>query len=360
MAEFMPNWDKTKERFKAFWQGEIIDRCMVTVVAPKKGSKPINRPYPTNREDQLAYWFDGEVVLKRHLEDFDNIYFGGDAMPRIFLNAGSAGHAGFFKGSRFDMTSNTVWFEPFIHDIEKDLLVFDPDSYLYKATFALAKYLVAEAKGRFFLSNPDTGGDLDALAHMRGSDNLLMDMVENQDWIKDSMAAIAKVWTRYTKEMHDILYKHNDCGSSVYWLGTWGPEKHGQLQSDISVMFSADNFKEFALSELQYQCDWFDYPLYHFDGIEQIRHLDHLLSIEKLKAIQWTSVYGQPCILEYIPVLKKIQEAGKNLIVFAWDEKILEGLMKNLSSKGLFIISYAPSEDEAKAFVKKVEKLTRE
>ena len=360
MAEYMANWDKTKKRFEAFWQGEIVDRCMVSVFAPKKGAKSISRPYPTRREDQLAYWFDGEVVLKRYLEEFENTYFAGDAMPRVWVNTGAAGHADFFKGSKFDLTSNTVWFEPFLHDIEKNLLVFDPESYIYKSTEALARYLVAEARGRYFVSMPDNGGDLDALAHIRGNENLLMDMVENQDWVKASLETIKKAWLQYTALMHDITFENNDGGSSVYWLHTWGPQKHGQLQSDISVMFSEDTFGEFVMPELQYQCDWFDYPLYHLDGVEQIRHLDYLLSIEKLKAIQWTPVYGQPSQLEYIPVLKRIQEAGKNLIMLTDGGHSLDVLMENLSSKGLYFIINAPSEDDARDIVKKVEKLTRE
>ena len=359
MPEYMTNWDKTKKRFEAFWQGEIVDRCMISVFAPKKSAPP-PRPYPTTKEGQLAHWYDGETVLKMYLEGFEHTYFGGDAMPSIFVNTGAAGHAGFFKGSSFDLTSNTVWFEPFIHDIEKDKLVFDPDSYLYKTTIALAKYLVAECKGRYFVSMPDTTGDLDALAHMRSSENLLVDMVENKSWVKDSMATIAQVWTQYTTQMHDIIYENNHGGSSVSWLSTWGPGRHGQLQSDISVMISADTFGEYVMPEMGYQCDWFDIPLYHFDGVEQIRHLDHLLSLEKLRAIQWTSVAGQPSLLEYLPVLKRIQEAGKSLILNAIDGHTIDVLMENLSSKGLYLLLHAKSEDEARDIVKKVEKLTRE
>ena len=356
----MPNWDKTKKRFEAFWQGEIIDRCMVSVIAPKKGVRRISRPYPTSREDQLAHWFDGEVVLKRSLEEIESTYFGGDAMPRIWVNAGSAGHAGFFKGSHFDLTSNTLWLGAFVHDIEKDGLVFDPGSYLYKSSEALARYLVAEARGRYFVSMPDNGGDLDALAHIRGNENLLIDLVENQEWVKASMTKIKKAWLQYTALMHDITFENNDGGSSVYWLNTWGPGKHGQLQSDVSVMFSEDTFGEFVMPEMEYQCEWFDYPLYHLDGVEQVRHLDHLLSLEKLKAIQWTPVYGQPSQLDYLPELKRIQEAGKNLVMFVANDSSLDVIMENLSSKGLFLIVNTQSEDEAEYVVKKVEKLTRQ
>ena len=134
---------------------------------------------------------------------------------------------------------------------------------------------------------------------------------------------------------------------------------HGQIQCDISVMFSNDIYEKFARTELEEQSSFLEYPLYHFDGIEQIRHLDTLLSIEKLRMIQWTSVVGQPSPLKFIDQLKKIQEKGKGLLLLLKPEEI-ESAMKQLSSKGLFILSEAESREEADRIVKLVERNTRE
>jgi hypothetical protein len=102
---------------------------------------------------------------------------------------------------------------------------------------------------------------------------------------------------------------------------------------------------------------WMDYSLYHLDGVEQIRHLDLLLSLDKLDMIQWTSVVGQPPAVDYIPVLKKIQEAGKCLLLNV-KAKYVEELLTELSSKGLYIVTEAESEDDARDLVKLAEKLT--
>jgi hypothetical protein len=118
-------------------------------------------------------------------------------------------------------------------------------------------------------------------------------------------------------------------------------------------------FKEFVLPELQAQCKLLEYPLYHFDGVEQIRHLDDLLSIPELRAIQWTQVAGQPSALNYIPQLQHIQAAGKNLILIVSEEQI-EPLMQNLSSKGLFLIAHAKTREQADAIIRKVSRLTHD
>lgn len=65
----------------------------------------------------------------------------------------------------------------------------------------------------------------------------------------------------------------------------------------------------------QRQCEFLEYPLYHFDGQEQLRHLDMLLGLKKLRAIQWTPVAAQPPTVAFLPQLKKIQAAGKSLLL---------------------------------------------
>ena len=66
------------------------------------------------------------------------------------------------------------------------------------------------------------------------------------------------------------------------------------MQCDMSVMFSKEMYREFIVDELEQQMEWLEYPVYHFDGVEQEQHLDYILGLKKLKAIQWTHVAGQP------------------------------------------------------------------
>ena len=41
---YKPDWDMTKKRFEAFWNREILDRCMVAVTARK--DNPATSEYP--------------------------------------------------------------------------------------------------------------------------------------------------------------------------------------------------------------------------------------------------------------------------------------------------------------------------
>ena len=130
------------------------------------------------------------------------------------------------------------------------------------------------------------------------------------------------------------------------------------MQADLSVMISQEMYEEFVKPELEEQIRWIDYPVYHFDGIEQTKHLDIILGLEKLKAVQWTHVAGQPSAVHYLPTLQRIQKAGKSLIIMTPAKDIPE-LMDNLSHKGLYLHTEADTPEEAQEIIRYVETHTR-
>jgi len=47
-------------------------------------------------------------------------------------------------------------------------------------------------------------------------------------------------------------------------------------------------FEQFVMPALTEQCDWLDYSMFHLDGHQCIPHLDLILSIDSLNAVEWT------------------------------------------------------------------------
>jgi len=359
--DYISDWEKRKERLTAFWRKEIVDRCCVAIMAPKNNySKELDEllKLPENEEDMLRYWTDGESILKRNRKLMENTIYLGESYPHINLNLGASGHAGFFKGARYQF-QESVWFFPIDMDWDKEEIEFDESSFLYRSLIAIAKYLAEESRGSFIIANPFISGDGDALAHLRGSAELLMDLHTGENYIHNSMSRIQSVWIKTINEIYAIISENNDGGLAVGGFQTWGKGKHACSQCDLSVMISTEHFKEYFFPYLKKQLKSVDIGFYHFDGFEQIRHLDLLLSIEDLKAIQWQAVAGQPPPVEYLPYLQKIQKAGKGLIIPTKPDDV-EKLMAGLSSKGLYMIIEAADSDQAYSILKQVEKLTHE
>ena len=223
----------------------------------------------------------------------------------------------------------------------------------------MISHAVEHGKDKFFICMPDNCGSIDALAHLRGSDNLLLDMLEEPAAVKSSIHKLVDVLKSTGNEFFSLIKENNDNGSTHGWMHLWSKGRMAQLQCDLSVMVSPQMYEEFVLPELEETVEWLDYSVYHLDGKEQIRHLEMILSIKKLNMIQWTPVAGQPPTSDFIPVLKKIQKAGKGLVLLPqlWE---VEKLLSELSPKGLqLVVNGVGSEAEAKALIKKVEEWTR-
>ena len=114
-------------------------------------------------------------------------------------------------------------------------------------------------------------------------------------------------------------------------------------------------FERFVMPDLETICSHIDYGFYHLDGKGQIPHLDLLLSIENLRGVQWVSGDGQPPPWEWLPLLKRIRDAGKLCQIYATPEGALR-VTRELGGTGfMFWLTDSLTEMEAQDFLKTLE-----
>ena len=357
--DYIHDWDKRKERLTALWQNEVVDRGCVAVVAPKVRNGYQYPPAPTTPEGLHRWYMDGPSIADREEARFERMFFGGDSFPLIWSNFGTAGHAKYIRNARYRFTPETVWFDPTIDDWETQAPVFDPQSPALLADNEAMRYLCERAKGRYMVSMPDNCGVLDAVAHLRGTDRLAMDLYDEPERVVPAAETLLTALKTACTQQFEILRKNNEGGVTHGWMFTWAPGPQMQLQVDFSVMISPQMYEEFALPELDAMTHFLDYAVYHLDGQEQIRHLDMILSQERLNMIQWTPVAGQPPTSDFLPVLQRIQKAGKGLVLYPAKNEV-EKLLDGLSIEGLYLhVRDAEDEAEAREIVKLVEQRGR-
>jgi hypothetical protein len=109
-------------------------------------------------------------------------------------------------------------------------------------------------------------------------------------------------------------------------------------------------YREFFLEELVSEIESLDYSIYHLDGVEAIQHLDLLLEIPKLNAIQWVrgARFSKESISRWFPLYRKIQAKKKSIVVYSSVEEI-PLVLENLKPEGLLIQVGCFDEDEARA-----------
>lgn len=330
------NFDRIKNRMAAFFAKDYDERCCMPIMVPKESGFP--EALQVKRETTPEAWYlDFDTVLQRARFNVENTIFLGDAFPAFMPYFGTAGHVS-YMGETPSYVPNTIWFEGH-HVTEPDaaLLHFDRAHPLLQKHLALTKQLVDASTGTFFIAMNDNCGAIDALSELRGAENLLIDMMTEPDFIHAAREKILDVWRYTNDQFFNLIYENNQQGSAHAWMQTWTPGRHMQLQCDFSVMISPQHYEAFVLPELEAMTQWLDHANYHLDGQEQIRHLDMILSVAKLDNIQWTPVAGQPNTSHFLPELKRIQQAGKGLILMP-DASEVEFLLENLSHKALLII----------------------
>jgi 5-methyltetrahydrofolate--homocysteine methyltransferase len=284
--------------------------------------------------------------------------FYGDAFPWWWLNFGPGIVAGFLGATVHSVIepSETVWFSSARHTPLAHLeLNYDAANVWWLRVKELTAALVGRYGGDLVVSHTDLGGNLDILASFRGTQDLLFDLVDCPEEVDRLTREITQLWLHYYDELDAILQRSGRGTSS--WTPIWSKGKTYMLQSDFAYMISPSMFERFVLPDLVACCEHLDHGFYHLDGKGQIRHLDLLLSIERLRGIQWIPGDGQSPPQEWLPLLKRIRDGGKLCQVFVTPEGA-RTIVKNLGGRGfLFVIQPASGSDfpnpaEAEAFLK--------
>ena len=112
----------------------------------------------------------------------------------------------------------------------------------------------------------------------------------------------------------DVLKAHGQL--SITWMGIPSRGKMHIPSCDFTALTSTEAFCEFYLPTLQNEVRHMTHNIFHVDGKGMLRHLDHILSIPQIQAIQWVQGVGDDLpILQWLPVIKRIQAAGKGVVV---------------------------------------------
>ena len=95
-------------------------------------------------------------------------------------------------------------------------------------------------------------------------------------------------------------------------------------------------FDEVFLPGIAAECKFLDRSIYHLDGPGALRHLDSILSIPELNALQWVFGAGNEGFHKWIGVYQKAQSARKGIQVMCQVSE-LPLVMETLSPRGLFL-----------------------
>jgi hypothetical protein len=244
-----------------------------------------------------------------------------------------------YLGARPGYAKDRVWYEPCI--VEPDShppFAFDPENPEALKLESVVRETVAASLGNYLVGMPALVPNLDVLAELRGTENILYDMLDRPEWVEEKLVEIDETWKTAFSRMYEIV-RLADGGMAFGYFMLWGEGRTCLLQCDVSAMFSPAMFERFVLPALERECAFLDRSMYHVDGHQCLAHLDLILSVERLDAVEWTPdpkvpPGGDPC---WFPMYRKILEAGKSVwVAGAKPEQVLP-LLDAIGANGVYL-----------------------
>jgi len=360
--KYKQDWQECKERTEAWWHGEIIDRAAIRITAPKKEIPQEEVSGADLTQEELEdYFTNPERAIPRFKERIENTYWAGEAFPVMYpVSISMVAILANYLGCPLKFVNkDTTWSDPIIDDWEQweDLsaLSFDPENKWWKKSRKLLEKGSRGAPGNYYVGMPDLNGPSEILSRLRNSQRLAVDTVRRPQKVKEAIDQINYAWYRYWQASQGLIHQY--VGGYIFMMGIWSEVPATDLQSDFSCMISPESFDELILPSVRQQTEWVPRTIYHLDGPDATRHLDSLLSLEKLDGIQWVPGAGAPPASEWISLLRKIQEAGK-LVYIAVEKEEVEILLDKLDPEGLLMTTRCDSPREADELLEKVEQWT--
>ena len=357
IQQIIEDWEGVKKRFEAWWQGEIYDRPLLAVTAPRRGSGDCSSPLAAaQRLDSRAVqaqWTDIAVMISRQEQALGSTYFGGDALP-LFWHNWSAGHALYF-GCRPHFSEETVWVDPAPLDARGYPILEGWESSPWWPWMQDCTLKAAQAsQGRWFVL-PMWGNHAgDNLGLVRGAEKLLLDIATHRPWVRRAVKQLSDIQIGVFERLWELASPSIvGVEGSLNYVGCWSPGRTMAFDCDLSCMISPQDFRELFLPPLVETMQTVEHRIYHLDGWVARQHLNTLLGLSELHAIQWLPGAGREEIAQWIPLIQQVQAAGKRIAVYVQPEEI-PLLLRECKPDGLFINTTCKSEDEARRVVEAV------
>lgn len=368
------NWEETKEKFRNYWAHKNTGRPLMCVIArrpeieqysdgtPVDGGylgqicqgKYYNMPEELMWKDMEDKYQNPQRIVDRYRFFCDTHAFLGESFPNLNVDFGPGSLAAYL-GSEIGFKEDTVWFNKCLDGWDGvPKLEFDPENKWFKKHMNLVKDCRELAGNDFYVDMPDLMENIDVLASLRGAQETLFDLLDEPEKVGERIQEVTDVYYQYYDRFYNAI-KDEEGGNAYTVFQIWGPGRTVKLQCDFSAMMSPEDFRRYIQPSLKTQSENVDHVLYHLDGPQAIKHMDALMEIDGIDALQWTSGDAGPdgTLPDWDVIYDKAIAAGKSIWVKVYSGefedwiKNVDRLVKKYGSHSLFLLFPEMSMEQA-------------
>jgi hypothetical protein len=172
------------------------------------------------------------------------------------------------------------------------------------------------------------------LLNLRGSGQLCTDVVDQPQRIREALDRIYEGWHSAFTEMYRIALGQG--AGLVHWHRLWSNQPWVIPECDLNALIGPTQFKDLFLPDIARHAATVGRAVFHLDGPDAARHVDALLDVPEIQAIQFTPGAGTPSALAWVEMLHKIQRRGRSVLIICPAKEVL-ALCQALQPQGLAI-----------------------
>ena len=350
-----PDFDQIMQRYEAWLNCEIIDRPPIWL--PPYFAEP-KKPHPAKPYVSLKdKWLDFED----HLNEFEAIIDGsipvGDSPQRLFPNLGPELVSTLFD-AELEFADHTSWTIPCYKSC-RDILDVEPNfgAPMWQAIHKYTAMSLERGKGKWVTGLTDLHFNADLLSALRDPQELCFELMDDPEGVQAACRHVDGFMEAIYNDLYEPIAAAGEpiCG--------WTPAPHaGRMhipQCDFICMISPEMFRKTVLPCIEHETNFADRSIFHLDGPGALGHLDDLLALPNLHAVQWVYGAGAGTCTDWVDVYKRIQAGGKalQLICDNFDQAL--AMTEHLKPEGVwFYVIDSHSPQEFDAFVGRIEAWT--
>jgi hypothetical protein len=300
-----PDLADAAKRWDAYLAGEMVDRPLVMVTAPREGCERV--PAITYHDRAFG---DLNELVDRALRAAEGTFYGGEAIPAFWPSFGPDEIA-VFCGAELcwsDDSGDTNWSEPFVENWEEALpFQLQQDHPLWQRMLSLYRLAAQRLAGKMAMSPLDLHSNMDLVAAARGPQRLCVDLLDRPEVIDRAMASARAVFP----ELWRAIVQAGRMDDLGYCHGFYSMEGAAVLQCDFSCMIGPEMFRRWVLPALEEEAEIVGHAYYHWDGPGALKHLDSLVASKGLHTLSYVPGASRGGHIEYLDLFKRVQAGGK-------------------------------------------------
>ena len=252
--------------------------------------------------------------------------------------------------------SVSVVTKPVFSELEElEGLKLDKNNPWYGKYLEFSSKLTELSQGRFAVGQPILRGVTDTVGALAGQVEMACGLIDEPELMHEAFNAVTSAQRELIADQYAVT-KRSHGGYGIGFYHIWTPERIMWYREGVAARVGAGRYGEYLFETSNKVIEGYPYSLVHLHSAS-FMHLDQMLEIKDLKAVQINRDVVGLSVREMLPQCQKVLESGKRLVLgmgpIVKDD--IDAIYDNLPHRGIAINMISDTPEEAEEILRYVD-----